>query len=243
MHIIPAIDIINGVAVRLTQGDFNQKTEYNYDPLQLAKEFEAAGLKRLHIVDLDGARQKKIVNADVLKKISRGTKLAVDFGGGVQSDADIKLAFDMGAEQITAGSIAIKNPEMVKRWINTYGPDKIILGADVRGHEIAVSGWQEGSGQDIIPFIERYFDLGIRYIICTDISKDGMLQGPATELYQEMKLKFPELNIIASGGVSSMEDVQELKAVGCWGCIIGKAIYENKVTVEELAEFDSRYRQ
>ena len=238
MYIIPAIDIIDGAAVRLTQGDYGQKTVYNTDPLEVAREFEAAGLNRLHMVDLDGAKKKSIVNSEVLAKVSAGTNLKIDFGGGVQSDADIELAFASGAQQITGGSIAVKNPVLFQSWIAKYGPDKIILGADVKGRNVAISGWQEESDQDIIPFIEKYFDLGVRYIICTDVSKDGMLQGPATELYQELKLRFPELNIIASGGVSGMDDLYELKAMGCWGCIVGKAIYEGKVTLKELADFE-----
>ena len=238
MYIIPAIDIIDGAAVRLTQGDYGQKTVYNTDPLEVAREFEAAGLNRLHMVDLDGAKKKSIVNSEVLAKVSAGTNLKIDFGGGVQSDEDIELAFASGAQQITGGSIAVKNPVLFQSWIAKYGPDKIILGADVKGRNVAISGWQEESDQDIIPFVEKYFDLGVRYIICTDVSKDGMLQGPATELYQELKLRFPELNIIASGGVSGMDDLYELKAMGCWGCIVGKAIYEGKVTLKELADFE-----
>ncbi|AHM62461.1 phosphoribosylformimino-5-aminoimidazole carboxamide ribotide isomerase [Flammeovirgaceae bacterium 311] len=238
MHIIPAIDLIGGKCVRLTQGDYGQVKEYNSDPLAVARQYEEAGLKRLHLVDLDGARQKKIVNLPVLERIAGQTELHVDFGGGVQSDEDLEAAFRAGAKQITGGSIAVRQPQTFERWIEEHGPERIILGADVRGREIAIGGWQEGGGVELIPFLQKYSDLGIHYVVCTDVSKDGLLQGPSFQLYKEIITHFPGLHLIASGGVATMDDLYQLRDLGCWGCIVGKAIYEGRVTVEELAEFE-----
>ena len=238
MHIIPAIDLIGGKCVRLTQGDYGQVKEYNSDPLAVAKQYEEAGLTRLHLVDLDGARQKKIINLPVLEQIAGETSLHVDFGGGVQSDEDLQAAFRAGAKQITGGSIAVRDPETFERWLKEYGPERIILGADVRGREIAISGWQEGGGVQLMPFLRRYTDLGVRYVVCTDVSKDGLLQGPSVQLYKEILAEFPDLRLIASGGVASMDDLHQLRDLGCWACIVGKAIYEGRVSVEELAKFN-----
>ncbi|EMR03372.1 1-(5-phosphoribosyl)-5-[(5-phosphoribosylamino)methylideneamino]imidazole-4-carboxamide isomerase [Cesiribacter andamanensis] len=239
MHIIPAIDLIGGACVRLTQGDYDQKTEYNSDPLAVAKEYESAGLRRLHLVDLDGAKQRKIVNLPVLERIASQTGLQVDFGGGVQSDEDLQAAFAAGAHQITGGSIAVRQPEMFARWLQQWGPERIILGADVRGREIAIGGWQEGGGIELMPFLQKYSAMGVRYVICTDVSKDGLLQGPSLRLYQEILAEFPGLHLIASGGVATLDDLHQLRDIGCWGCIVGKAIYENRISIEELVQFES----
>jgi phosphoribosylformimino-5-aminoimidazole carboxamide ribotide isomerase len=238
MELIPAIDIINGKCVRLTQGDYNQKKEYNSHPLEVAKAYEGAGIRRLHLVDLDGARQKKIVNLAVLEQIASKTSLHIDFGGGVQSDTDIKAAFNAGAKQVTGGSIAVKNPQLFQQWLKIYGSEKLILGADVKDGKIAVSGWQESSERELFPFLVDYQAKGVQYIICTDVSKDGLLQGASTELYGQIIKKFPELKLIASGGVANVSDLHELKALGCWGAIIGKAIYENRISLDELARFN-----
>lgn len=238
MHLIPAIDIIDGKCVRLTQGDYNQKKEYNSHPLEVAKAYEDAGIGRLHLVDLDGAKQKKIVNLKVLETIASGTGLHIDFGGGVQSDEDIKAAFNAGASQVTGGSIAVKNPALFEAWLKEWGSEKIILGADVKEGQIAVSGWQESSDRELFRFLEDYKAKGVSYVICTDVSKDGLLQGAATELYEQIIAQFPELKLIASGGVAGMKDLKALKETGCWGAIIGKAIYEGRITLKELAEFN-----
>lgn len=234
MYIIPAIDIIDGKCVRLTQGDYAQKTIYNENPLEVAKEFERNGIERLHLVDLDGAKSQHIVNYPVLQQVTANTKLKVDFGGGIKSDEDIQLAFDSGAHQITAGSIAVKNQELVMRWLQTYGAEKIILGADVKGEQIAINGWQENSGIDLFGFLEIYIAQGIQYVICTDVSKDGMLQGPAFDLYFKILDRFPNLKLIASGGVSSIEELALLETMGCYGAIVGKAIYEGKIDLNKL---------
>ena len=228
MFIIPAIDIIDGKCVRLTQGDYAQKKVYNDDPLEVAKEFEACGIERLHLVDLDGAKSQHIVNYNVLETITKNTRLQVDFGGGIKSDEDIQLAFDSGAHQITAGSIAVKSRETVLRWLQIYGPGKIILGADVRDEYIAVSGWQEKSSVNLFDLIGDYVEHGANNFICTDISKDGMLEGPAFDLYKKILERFPEINLIASGGINSMEDIERLEEMGLYGAIVGKAIYEGK---------------
>ena len=237
MEIIPAIDIIGGKCVRLTQGDYSQVKTYSDSPLEMAKTFEDAGIRRLHLVDLDGAKQKHIVNQDVLKSIAQGTSLQVDFGGGVQSDEDIELAFSSGAHQITGGSIAVKLPSLFESWIKKYGADKIILGADVKDRKIAISGWQENTEVDVIKFIDSYMKLGIQYVICTDVAKDGLLQGPSIELYKEIMAAIPEVKLIASGGVSNYQDLEELERIGVYGAIVGKAFYEGKVTLEQLASF------
>ncbi|MGK7396832.1 MAG: 1-(5-phosphoribosyl)-5-[(5-phosphoribosylamino)methylideneamino]imidazole-4-carboxamide isomerase [Candidatus Cyclobacteriaceae bacterium M3_2C_046] len=237
MEIIPAIDIIEGKCVRLTQGDYQRKKEYNNDPLEVAKKFEDAGLRRLHLVDLDGARTKKIVNHQVLETIAGKTNLFVDFGGGIQSDDDAALAFQCGARQITGGSIAVKDPDLFQSWIQKYGPEKIILGADVKDDMIAISGWQEKTRIDLFTFLKDYQKHSIQYVICTDVSKDGLLQGPAWPLYQRIIERFPELQLIASGGVSKIEDLHQLQAIGCKGVIIGKAYYEGKISLQDLQKF------
>lgn len=235
MQIIPAIDIIDGKCVRLTQGDYDQKKVYNEDPLEAAKMFEDAGLKRLHLVDLDGAKAQRIVNYKVLERISSKTGLQIDFGGGLKSDDDARIAFECGARQITGGTVAVKNRELFLHWLQTYGPDRIILGADVRDKKIAVSGWLEQSELDLIPFLKTYIQEGVTQVICTDVAKDGLLQGPSLDLYQEIRESFPDLRLIASGGVSSMADLADLRTAGCYGAILGKAIYEGKVQLKDLS--------
>lgn len=236
-EIIPAIDLIDGKCVRLSQGDYNEKKVYNENPLEVAKMFEDAGLKRLHLVDLDGARAKKIVNAHVLETIASNTSLIIDFGGGVKTDEDIQKAFNCGASMVTGGSIAVKNPETFNRWIVKYKAEKMILGADCRNGKIAVSGWEESTSLDILSFIAEYKEKGIRKVVCTDISKDGMLQGPSIELYKEILAQFPDLYLIASGGVGCYQDLLDLQQAGLPAVILGKAIYENKITLKELASF------
>lgn len=237
MYIIPAIDIIGGKCVRLTQGDYNQKKEYHDSPLEMAKRFEDTGIKRLHLVDLDGAKAKKIINSEVLKSIASGTSLQVDFGGGVQSDEDIALAFELGAHQLTGGSIAVKNPTLFESWIAKYGGEKIILGADAKDRKIAISGWEETTSMDLIDFIKDYHAKGISYVICTDVAKDGLLQGPSVDLYKEIMQEIPNIKLIASGGVSNVKDLEELQKTGVYGAIVGKAYYEGRISLEELAAF------
>lgn len=237
MKIIPAIDIINGKAVRLTKGDYDQKKEYADQPVEVAKTFASAGITHLHVVDLDGAKAQKPENLTVLHEITSQTALQVDFGGGVKSNESLKAVLDAGAQQVTAGSIAVKNETLVKEWISTYGAEKIILGADVVNEQIAISGWQEDSGLALIPFIEKYLEAGICYCICTDVSKDGMLQGPAFGLYKRLMKTFPSLKLIASGGVAQMDDLKQLRDEGLYGAIVGKAYYEGNITLEELAAF------
>jgi phosphoribosylformimino-5-aminoimidazole carboxamide ribotide isomerase len=236
MRIIPAIDIIDGKCVRLSQGDYNQKTVYNENPIEVAKQFEAAGLKYLHLVDLDGAKAKKVVNWKVLESITSNTNLKVDFGGGLRTTEDVQTVFNCGAKQITAGSIAVNDRETVLQWIVEFGAEKIILGADAKDGKIAMHGWLDDSGLDAVNFISDYQALGIQYSVCTDISKDGMLEGPSIELYRRILAACHKLNLIASGGVSSLEDLINLKEIGCEAAIVGKAIYEHKVTLNELAE-------
>ncbi len=238
MIIIPAIDIIDGKCVRLTKGDYSKMKIYHEDPLEMARIFEDKGFNFLHLVDLDGARMKKIVNHRVLERIATGTGLTIDFGGGVQSDADIRLAFNAGATQVTGGSVAVRNPGMFERWIAEYGPERIILGADVKGDAIAVSGWQETSQTKWTDFINMYADKGIRYVISTDISKDGVLKGPSVELYRKMKRAQPGLNLIASGGVASLDDIRCLKPLSLYGVIVGKALYEGMIDLDELKKLD-----
>lgn len=237
MHIIPAIDIINGQCVRLTKGDYKQKTTYHDNPVEVAKSFEAAGLNRLHLVDLDGAKSRHIVNDGVLAAITKETSLTVDFGGGLKADEDLEKAFASGASQITGGSIAAKDRDTFLSWIKKYGGEKIILGADVLDEKIMVSGWQEASQLDLFDFLEFYLDQGLQYVICTDISKDGMLEGPSIELYQKVLTRFPAIKLIASGGVTTMDDLHSLRDAGLFGAIVGKAIYEGRVTLEQLADF------
>jgi phosphoribosylformimino-5-aminoimidazole carboxamide ribotide isomerase len=237
MQIIPAIDIIGGKCVRLTQGDYGQKKEYHDNPVEMAKRFEDAGIKRLHLVDLDGAKSKKIVNQEVLKSIAESTSLKIDFGGGVQSHEDIETAFHLGAFQVTGGSIAVKNPDLFNSWVQKYGGDRIILGADAKDKKIAISGWQETTNLDLIDFIKGYQTKGISYVICTDVAKDGLLQGPSIDLYKQILAEIPEIKLIASGGVSEMKDLESLDALGVYGTIVGKAYYEGRITLKQLAEF------
>jgi phosphoribosylformimino-5-aminoimidazole carboxamide ribotide isomerase len=237
MRIIPAIDIIEGKCVRLTKGDYTTQKIYNEDPLEVAKAFESSGVTSLHLVDLDGAKAKSIVNHRVLEKLATHTGLKIDFGGGLKSDTDLKIAFDCGAYQITGGSVAVKNPEIFNQWLVEYGSDKIILGADVKGDRIAVSGWMETSEESIFPFVKKYQKEGVQYVICTDISKDGMLEGPAFTLYQYLLTACPEIKLIASGGVSDIEELPRLANLGCEGVIIGKAIYEKKISLKRLESY------
>jgi len=234
MRIIPAIDIIEGKCVRLSKGDYNTKKVYNEHPLEVAKQFENHGIAHLHLVDLDGAKSQQIINYKILEEIASKTTLKIDFGGGLKSDEDLKIAFNSGAHQITGGSIAVKNSKIFKKWLTIYGDEKIILGADCKDENIAVNGWQEESELKVLPFIKRYRDEGITYVICTDISKDGMLEGPAFELYKSILKQNPKIKLIASGGISSIKDLEELKAMGCEGAIVGKAIYENRISLNEF---------
>ncbi|MFT5885462.1 MAG: phosphoribosylformimino-5-aminoimidazole carboxamide ribotide isomerase [Arcticibacterium sp.] len=236
-QIIPAIDIIDGKCVRLTKGDYSTKKIYNENPLEVAKEFEAHGIKRLHLVDLDGAKQKKVINFKVLDQIASRTSLNIDFGGGVQSNSDLKLVFDYGASQVTGGSIAVKEPDVFTAWLEEFGGDKIILGSDAKDEKIAISGWQEDSGQDIYDFVENYVSKGAKYTISTDVDKDGLLQGPSYQLYQKLKNKFPDLNIIASGGVANFEDIEKLAEQKLYGVIVGKAIYEGRISLSQIEKF------
>jgi len=237
MRIIPAIDIIEGKCVRLTKGDYNTKKIYNENPVEVAKEFEAAGIQYLHVVDLDGAKASHIVNYKVLEQIASKTNLKIDFGGGLKSDKDLQIAFNSGANQITGGSIAVKNPEIFESWIAKFGADKIILGADCNNEKIAVSGWQEESDLEVIPFIKNYQSKGISYVICTDISKDGMLEGPSFELYQRILENTPKIKLIASGGISTFDEIPKLAEMNCEGVIIGKAIYENRISLKQLENY------
>jgi phosphoribosylformimino-5-aminoimidazole carboxamide ribotide isomerase len=238
MRIIPAIDIIDGKCVRLSKGDYDTKKIYNENPLEVAKVFETHGIESLHLVDLDGAKSQHIVNYKVLEQIASQTSLKIDFGGGIKSDEDIRVAFDSGANQITGGSIAVKNPSIFESWLSQYGSDKIILGADAQNEKVAVSGWLEESKEDLLPFIKTYVAKGVRYVICTDISKDGMLQGPSFDLYQKILADNSEdINLIASGGISTFEELPRLQELGCEGAIIGKAIYENRISLKQLEQF------
>lgn len=237
MRIIPAIDIINGQCVRLTKGDYDTKKVYNENPLEVAKAFEDSGIQYLHVVDLDGAKASHIVNYKVLETIASKTNLKIDFGGGLKSNEDLRIAFESGANQITGGSIAVKNPEVFQGWITKYGADKIILGADCKDENIAISGWQEESGLKVIPFINDYQSKGIAYVICTDISKDGMLKGPSFDLYERILNENTTIKLIASGGISRFDELPRLAEMGCEGVIVGKAIYENRISLKQLEQF------
>ncbi|MFZ2430816.1 MAG: 1-(5-phosphoribosyl)-5-[(5-phosphoribosylamino)methylideneamino]imidazole-4-carboxamide isomerase [Lutibacter sp.] len=237
MRIIPAIDIIGGKCVRLSKGDYNTKIIYNENPLEVAKMFEAHGIKYLHLVDLDGAKSSKIVNHKILEQIASKTTLKIDFGGGLKSDADLKIAFESGANQITGGSIAVKNREIFEKWIADYGADKIILGADANNEKVAVSGWLEDSDEELVPFIKNYQSKGIQYVICTDIAKDGMLEGPSFELYKKILVEANGIKLIASGGISTFAELPKLAEMGCEGTIIGKAIYEGRITMKQLEQY------
>jgi phosphoribosylformimino-5-aminoimidazole carboxamide ribotide isomerase len=234
MQIIPAIDIIEGKCVRLTKGDYATKKIYNEHPLEVAKSFEDAGIEYLHVVDLDGAKSKHIVNHKILEQITSKTNLKVDFGGGLKTDDDLRIAFESGANQITGGSIAVKNPSVFEAWLSKFGNEKIILGADCNNEKIAVSGWLEESELEVVPFIKNYMAKGVSYVICTDISKDGMLEGPSFDLYQKILEKTNNIKLIASGGISSIDEFPKLEEMGCEGVILGKAIYENRISLKEI---------
>ncbi len=236
MRIIPAIDIIDGKCVRLTRGDYSTQKTYSDNPLEIAKEFEANGIKYLHLVDLDGAKSNHIVNHKILNEIASKTSLNIDFGGGIKSDEDAIKAFENGAKQITGGSIAILNPQLFNKWLSHYGSDKIILGADSLNRKIATHGWQQESQIDVVDFISNYEEKGVKLVICTDISKDGMLQGPSIKLYKEILSK-TDVSLIASGGVTNIDDLHLLQQIGCEGAIIGKAIYEGNISLKELRKF------
>lgn len=240
IEIIPAIDILDGNLVRLTKGDYDSKKIYSSDPLDMALKFQDMGLKRLHVVDLDGAKGGHIVNYKVLERISNGTNLTVDFGGGIKRDEDVRIAFESGAQMITGGSIAVKHPQMFLSWLERYGSERIILGADIKDGCIAVQGWLESSDARWQTFLQSYVSRGVRKVISTDISRDGMLSGPSIELYKDMMQDFPELYVIASGGVSCMQDVLQLEAAGVPAVIMGKAIYEGRITFQELADYQNR---
>lgn len=237
MQIIPAIDLIDGKCVRLTQGDYSLKTIYNENPLEVAKEFEDAGLNRLHLVDLDGAKAGAVKNWKVLEAITSNTSLVIDFGGGIKKEEDVKIVLESGAALATVGSIAVKEETTFVGWLKQFGADKFLLGADVKNEKIAVGGWLETTDIWIYDFIEKYINHGVQQIFCTDVSKDGKLEGPSTELYKNILQKFPLLHFIASGGVSSMKDLDDLAAIGCNGAIVGKAIYEGRITLNELKKF------
>ncbi|MFH1853279.1 MAG: 1-(5-phosphoribosyl)-5-[(5-phosphoribosylamino)methylideneamino]imidazole-4-carboxamide isomerase [Candidatus Neomarinimicrobiota bacterium] len=236
MRIIPAIDIIDGQCVRLTRGDYASKKVYNADPLEVAKSYEAAGITCLHLVDLDGARDRRIVNWPVLEKIARNTGLQIDFGGGINSTEDLSIAFEAGARQVTGGSVAARNQELFLEWLTTFGPEKIILGADARNGQIATDGWRRSTAIDLVDFVAGYRQQGIEYAICTDIARDGAFSGPAMELYRTIIARSPGLKLVASGGMTTMTDIRDLEPLGVDGVIIGKAIYENRITLAELSE-------
>ncbi len=237
MTIIPAIDIIDGKCARLTQGDYAQKTIYNENPVEVAKSFEDAGLKRLHLVDLDGAKAGKVTNWKVLENIAAATNLVIDFGGGIKQKEDVELVLNAGARYATIGSLAVKNETIFSEWIENYDPERFLLGADVKNEKITVGGWLETTDIDVFAFIKKYTAKGINNIFCTDVSKDGLLQGPSVELYTKIVTQFPAINFIASGGVSSLDDLKALQNVGCSGAIVGKAIYEARISLEELKAF------
>lgn len=234
IELIPAIDIINGKCVRLTKGDYSQKTVYRDSPTDVAKEFEDLGFRRLHVVDLDGAKSKHIVNIATLRGITENTKLTVDFGGGIKTDDDLQQAFEAGASMVTVGSVAVTYPELFAEWLGKYGADRIILGADVRNGNISINGWKEDSDKALLPFLAQYVDMGVKNVLCTEISKDGTLSGPALELYSELMKAYPTLHLIASGGVSSLDDIQALNDAGTPAVVFGKAIYEGKINMKEL---------
>ena len=239
IELIPAIDIINGQCVRLTKGDYDQKTVYRNSPVEVAREFEEIGFKRLHVVDLDGAKSKHIINSQALRSITTETNLRIDFGGGIKTDADIEAAFANGAEMVTIGSIAVTNPDLFLSWIEKYGAERMILGADVRNGKISINGWKHYSSENLLPFLQKYIDAGVKNVLCTEISKDGTLQGPAIELYCQVMEAYPRLHLIASGGVSSMADIQALDKAGIPAVVFGKAIYEGKINLKELWDWQN----
>jgi phosphoribosylformimino-5-aminoimidazole carboxamide ribotide isomerase len=237
IELIPAIDIIDGKCVRLSQGDYASKKVYNENPVEVAREFEEHGIRRLHVVDLDGAASNHVVNYRTLERIASHTSLIIDFGGGVKSDEDLIIAFENGAQMVTGGSIAVKDPELFSSWLEKFGNEKIILGADAKDRKIAVNGWKDESTCDLFPFLEGYIKKGITKVICTDISCDGMLQGPSVELYKDILARFPDLHLIASGGVSCADDIRILEEAGVPGVIFGKALYEGRISFKELESF------
>lgn len=237
IEIIPAIDMIEGKCVRLTQGDYATRKVYNEDPLEVAKAFEDAGIRRLHVVDLDGAKAGHIVNYRVLEKLAGHTSLVIDFGGGLKQTKDVEIAFDCGAQMVTGGSIAVKDPETFTAWIARFGSERIILGADAKDQRIAINGWEEATDAELLPFIQKYREQGIEKVICTDISRDGMLEGPAVDLYKEILEAVPEIYLIASGGVSSIADIEKLAEANVPAVIFGKALYEGRITLKELERF------
>ena len=237
IEIIPAIDIIDGKCVRLTKGDYDTKKVYDDDPVEVAKRFEANGIRRLHVVDLDGAKSQHVVNYKTIEKIADHTSLVIDFGGGIKTDEDLDIAFASGASLVTIGSIAVKNPELFESWVERFSPQKVILGADVKNGFISISGWQEEADNQLMPFLKKHTEGGIENVLCTDISKDGMLEGPAIELYKEIMAAFPDMHLIASGGVSCIEDIEALNAAGIPAVVFGKAFYEGRISMEELTRF------
>jgi phosphoribosylformimino-5-aminoimidazole carboxamide ribotide isomerase len=237
IELIPAIDIIDGKCVRLSQGDYNTQKVYNESPLEVAKEFEANGIRRLHVVDLDGAKSSHIVNYKVLDQLAGHTSLTIDFGGGIKTDEDLTIAFEYGAQMVTLGSIAVKNPDLFKSWLHKYGAEKIVLGADVKDNRISVNGWKEESQQELLPFLDGYTQEGIRKVLCTDISRDGMLQGPSIDLYKQIMAQFPDMHLIASGGVSGLDDIIRLDEAGIPAVVFGKALYEGRITLNDLKRF------
>lgn len=235
IELIPAIDIINGQCVRLTKGDYNQKKVYNDNPVEVAKHFEELGFKRLHVVDLDGAKSKHIVNDGVLMEITKATNLVVDFGGGIKTKDDIEKAFEAGASMVTVGSVAVTNRQLFLDWIEIYGAERLILGADVRNGKISINGWKEDSSEELLPFLKHYVDKGVKNVLCTEISKDGTLQGPAIDLYKDIMKAYPDMHLIASGGVSSNDDITDLNKAGIPAVVFGKAFYEGKIDIKSLA--------
>lgn len=235
IELIPAIDLIDGKCVRLSQGDYDTKQIYNENPVEVAKEFEAYGIQRLHVVDLDGAASQHVVNYRVLDRIAGQTSLKIDFGGGIKSDEDLVIAFDNGAQMVTLGSVAVKHPELFDKWLGMYGSEKIILGADMKNGKIAVNGWKEESTQELMPFLADYINKGVKKVLCTDISRDGMLEGPSVNLYKQIMEAHPELHLIASGGVSRLDDILALEAAGIPAVVFGKALYEGRITLKELS--------
>ncbi|MBU3853473.1 MAG: 1-(5-phosphoribosyl)-5-[(5-phosphoribosylamino)methylideneamino]imidazole-4-carboxamide isomerase [Candidatus Paraprevotella stercoravium] len=235
IELIPAIDLIGGKCVRLTKGDYDTQKVYNEDPVAVAREFEEYGFKRLHVVDLDGARSKHVVNHKVLERMAQATNLIIDFGGGIKTDEDIRIATESGAQMVTVGSVAVTQPDLFLGWLQQLGSERIILGADVKNGRISINGWKEDSSDELIPFLDKYIQKGVQKVLCTEISKDGTLQGPATALYREIMTQFPQCHLIASGGVSSMNDLQELDQAGIPAVVFGKAIYEGRIALKDLA--------
>lgn len=237
IELIPAIDLIDGKCVRLSQGDYTSQRVYHTNPVEVAKEFESYGIQRLHVVDLDGAASHHVVNYRVLEQIASRTSLIIDFGGGIKSDEDLIIAFDNGAQMVTLGSIAVKQPELFEHWLSRYGNEKIILGADTKNNKIAISGWKEESSLELMPFLEQHLKKGVTQVLCTDISRDGMLEGPSVELYRQIMTSYPDLHLIASGGVSSIDDIFHLHETGIPAVVVGKALYEGRISLKELSRY------